>query len=95
MPPPAIDVRALHKSFRIPHQQFFTLKERILHPLQRLEHDDLHVLDGLSFEVREGEFFGIVGRNGSGKSTLLKCLAGIYRADSGGIEVRGRLAPFI
>ena len=37
----------------------------------------------------------IVGRNGSGKSTLLKCLAGIYRADSGRIRIAGRLSPFI
>jgi ABC-type polysaccharide/polyol phosphate transport system ATPase subunit len=45
--------------------------------------------------VREGEFFGIVGRNGSGKSTLLKCLAGIYAIDAGDIAVHGRLSPFI
>ena len=45
------------------------------------------MLDGISFDVAPGEFFGIVGRNGSGKSTLLKCLAGIYRADSGEIRV--------
>ena len=49
----------------------------------------------MSFDVREGEFFGIVGRNGSGKSTLLKCLAGIYGIDSGEIRLNGRLSPFI
>ena len=91
----AVRVRGLHKTFLIPHQQVHTIKERVLHPLRRIEHDDLHVLDGIDFEVAPGEFFGIVGRNGSGKSTLLKVLAGIYRADAGEIEIKGRLAPFI
>ena len=55
----------------------------------------LHALDGVSFDIHQGEFFGIVGRNGSGKSTLLKLLASIYRADAGTIRMAGRLAPFI
>ena len=53
------------------------------------------MLKGISFEVQQGEFFGIVGRNGSGKSTLLKCLAGIYGTDAGTIHVAGQLSPFI
>ena len=52
-------------------------------------------MQDVSFDAREGEFFGIVGRNGSGKSTLLKCLAGIYQPDAGQASVRGRLSPFI
>ncbi len=55
----------------------------------------LQAVDDVTVDVGQGEFFGIVGRNGSGKSTLLKCLAGIYNADGGTIEVRGRLSPFI
>jgi ABC-type polysaccharide/polyol phosphate transport system ATPase subunit len=55
----------------------------------------LRALDDVSFEVRRGEFFGVVGRNGSGKSTLLKILASIYRADAGSVRMAGRLAPFI
>jgi len=55
----------------------------------------LRALDGISFDIHRGEFFGIVGRNGSGKSTLLKLLASIYRADAGTIRMAGRLAPFI
>ena len=65
------------------------------HPLTRLEYRELQALRDVSFDVHQGEFFGIVGRNGSGKSTLLKILASIYRADAGRIRMAGRLAPFI
>src|SRR3954453_7737708 len=91
----SIEVRDLEKTFRIPKQQIHTFKERALHPFRRSTYDELRVLRGISFDVLEGEFFGIVGRNGSGKSTLLKCLAGIYRADAGVIRVAGRISPFI
>jgi ABC-type polysaccharide/polyol phosphate transport system ATPase subunit len=91
----SIEVEGLEKTFRIPRQQVHTLKERALHPLRRSTYDELRVLRGVSFDVAEGEFFGIVGRNGSGKSTLLKCLAGIYRADAGEIRVAGNISPFI
>jgi ABC-type polysaccharide/polyol phosphate transport system ATPase subunit len=88
-------VRGLSKTFRLPHQRYSTLKERALHPFAANTYDSLQALDDVAFEVKRGEFFGIVGRNGSGKSTLLKCLAGIYGVDSGEIEVVGRLSPFI
>jgi ABC-type polysaccharide/polyol phosphate transport system ATPase subunit len=91
----ALRAEAVSKAFRVPHEQVHTLKERLVHPTRRRRFDALHALRDVSFEVPQGEFFGIVGRNGSGKSTLMKCLAGIYRADAGEMWVRGRLAPFI
>ncbi|HEX4308051.1 MAG TPA: ABC transporter ATP-binding protein [Solirubrobacterales bacterium] len=93
--PLAIQVEDLHKAFRIPTHRLDSLKERAVHPFAQREYRELRALDGVSFEIRQGEFFGIVGRNGSGKSTLLKLLASIYRADSGTIRIAGRLAPFI
>jgi ABC-2 type transport system ATP-binding protein len=94
-PPLAIRVENLYKQFRIPQERVHTFKERALHPLRRQRYNELDVLHGISFDVYQGEFFGIVGINGSGKSTLLKCLAGIYGADSGTIHVAGHLSPFI
>jgi ABC-2 type transport system ATP-binding protein len=93
--PLAIQVEGLHKSFRIPTQRVDSLKERVVRPFSGREFRELRALNGISFEIRQGEFFGIVGRNGSGKSTLLKLLASIYRADAGTIRMAGRLAPFI
>jgi ABC-2 type transport system ATP-binding protein len=94
LPPPVV-VDRVHKRFEIPREQVSTLKERALHPFRRSPTDVLRALRGVSFSVPPGEFFGIVGRNGSGKSTLLKCLAGIYRVDSGDIYVNGRMSTFI
>ncbi|HEV2727641.1 MAG TPA: ABC transporter ATP-binding protein [Solirubrobacterales bacterium] len=91
----AIQVEDLHKSFRIPTHRVDSLKERVVRPFAARDYRELKALDGVSFEIEQGEFFGIVGRNGSGKSTLLKLLASIYRADSGTIRMAGRLAPFI
>ena len=93
--PVAVSVNDVAKAFRLPHQRYTTLKERALHPFAANTHDEFEALRDVSFEVRRGEFFGIVGRNGSGKSTLLKCLAGIYRVDSGDARVTGRVSPFI
>lgn len=93
--PAAVTVDHVSKAFRLPHQQYSTLKERVLHPFRSTTYDVLQAVGDVSFEVSEGEFFGIVGRNGSGKSTLLKCLAGIYDIDDGHLAVHGRLSPFI
>ena len=92
---PAIAVDRVSKSFRIPHERMNTLKERALHPFKRSGYDRFDALSEVSFAIERGEFFGVVGRNGSGKSTLLKCIAGIYRADSGSIYVNGRVSTFI
>jgi ABC-type polysaccharide/polyol phosphate transport system ATPase subunit len=92
---PAVVVDGVSKTFRVPHERVHTLKERALHPFRGSGHERFEALKDVSFAVEPGEFFGIVGRNGSGKSTLLKCLAGIYRADSGGIYINGRVSTFI
>ena len=93
--PVVIEVRNLRKTFQIPEHKVESLKERILHPMSGQGGRTMNALDGISFDIHRGEFFGIVGRNGSGKSTLLKVLASIYRADAGTIAMDGRLAPFI
>jgi lipopolysaccharide transport system ATP-binding protein len=59
------------------------------------EQDRFWALSDVSFEVRRGETFGIVGTNGSGKSTLTQVMSGIAMQDTGRIEVWGRLIPLL
>lgn len=97
---PAVLVKDLYKSFRLPKEQSSGLKQTILNIFRRPKnrvrgYDTQHVLSDISFEIKKGEFFGIVGKNGSGKSTLLKLLAGIYAPDKGLVQVNGSLTPFI
>jgi ABC-type polysaccharide/polyol phosphate transport system ATPase subunit len=92
---PAIEVEGVSKTFWIPHEQRMRLKEHVVSPFKRTEYERNDSLRDITFSIQPGEFFGVIGANGSGKSTLLKLIAGIYRADSGTVTVRGRLSPFI
>jgi ABC-type polysaccharide/polyol phosphate transport system ATPase subunit len=93
--PVAVKVDDVSKTFKLPHQRYSTLKERALHPFRSRTFDEFEAVKAVTLDVRQGEFFGIVGRNGSGKSTLLKCLAGIYEPNRGSVAISGRLSPFI
>jgi ABC-type polysaccharide/polyol phosphate transport system ATPase subunit len=53
----------------------------------------IKALDGLSFEIHEGDRIGLLGHNGSGKTTLLRTLAGIYEPVSGILRTNGRAFP--
>ena len=93
----AIRVDSVSKNFDLPQEKVDSLKAAFVGMFKR--HDEnihtLHALKSISFDVKKGEFFGIVGRNGSGKSTLLKLLANIYQPTKGAINVNGKLVPFI
>lgn len=96
MPDLAIEVKNLKKSFRIYHEQRNSIYEAISGFFsKRKYYEDLLVLDDVSFDVKKGEMFGILGRNGTGKTTLLRLLSGIYKPDFGSINVNGSLIPFL
>jgi ABC-type polysaccharide/polyol phosphate transport system ATPase subunit len=89
----AVRVSEVRKSFQLRHPE-----KGLLSPSSLVNGGDgsrLEVLKGVSFEVRRGEVFGIVGGNGAGKTTLLRIMSRIYEADSGSVEIAGRLAPFL
>lgn len=92
----AIKVENISKSFKLPHEKQSSVKGLFVNLFNgRRTYEKQHVLKNISFEVKKGEFFGIVGRNGSGKSTLLKIISQIYTPENGKITVNGKLVPFI
>lgn len=91
----AIKVVGLSKVFKLPHEKRSSIKSAFVSFFRRQSYEKQKVLNDISFDIKQGEFFGIVGRNGSGKSTLLKLLAGIYSPTSGEVTVNGKLTPFI
>ncbi|PIV86234.1 MAG: ABC transporter ATP-binding protein, partial [Candidatus Moranbacteria bacterium CG17_big_fil_post_rev_8_21_14_2_50_41_107] len=91
----AISVKGVSKTFKIPHEKVSSIRGAVTGIFRDKSYEEFKALDDVSFEVKKGEFFGIIGRNGSGKSTLLKVLAGIYQADKGSVKVNGMISPFL
>lgn len=79
-----------------------TLKSALLAPFRRLSGDlpasgtpAFRALDDISFDIQDGEAFGLIGHNGAGKTTLLKILSRITAPSSGRIAVRGRVGSLL
>jgi ABC-2 type transport system ATP-binding protein len=82
------------KTFRLHHEKASSIKQRLA-GRKRNRYEDFLALKDVTFDVREGEVFGVIGQNGSGKSTLLKCMAGILRPNEGRVEVSKRMSALL
>jgi len=93
----AVDVKNIKKSFYLPHHSNDSLKTAITQVFKPKQSggEVFNALDGISFTVQKGDFFGILGRNGSGKSTLLKIISEIYQPTSGSVTHSGKVVSFI
>src|SRR5829696_2203458 len=102
----AIRVEGLGKQYRIggPRRSNRTFRESILDTIaspirwlrgERNPQETFWALDNVSFEIKQGEAIGIIGRNGAGKSTLLKILSRITKPTKGRVDLYGRVASLL
>ncbi|HEY1085861.1 MAG TPA: polysaccharide ABC transporter ATP-binding protein [Candidatus Saccharimonadales bacterium] len=93
----AVEIRNVKKQFSYSHHKNNSLKQAITQVFKKKDRrvNEFYALNGVSFNIKKGEFFGILGRNGSGKSTLLKIISEIYQPTSGSVKHRGSLVSFI
>ena len=90
----ALEVEHLTKTFRLHSEKTNSLKQLIA-ARGRRKFDEFTALKDVTFTVKEGEVFGVIGENGSGKSTLLKCMAGILQPNSGSVRVHKRMSALL
>ena len=100
-----IKVENISKKYVIRHQRnnFNTFRDVIGEKIKRMigrgndegEREEFWALNDVSFDVKEGERVGIIGRNGAGKSTMLKLLSRITEPSEGRISIRGRVASLL
>lgn len=109
MSTPIIQVQGLSKEYKIGahKQRYDTFRDMIVRKIQassrffsrtngtKNDESRIWALKDVSFEVKQGEIIGIIGRNGSGKSTLLKILSRITEPTNGKVEIHGRVASLL
>ena len=92
----AVELRNVEMHFNMSKEKLESLKEYFLKLVRRqLMFEDFVALDNISFDIKKGDVFGIVGLNGCGKSTTLKVISGILEPTKGTVETQGLIAPLI
>jgi len=93
MPEVAVLVENVSKRFKLerPRGLFHTVNKFSRPDIEKT----LMALEGISFQVTKGEFFGIIGLNGSGKTTLLRMISGVYKPDTGRIQINGTMSTLL
>ena len=91
-----VDVDHVTIRFNLASQKIDNLKEYFIKLMKReLMFQEFLAIQDISFQVRAGEAWGLIGTNGSGKSTLLKAISGIIKPYKGSVTVNGSVAPLI
>lgn len=92
----AIDIQNVSMLYNLGAEKVDSLKEYFIKMLKgELFFEEFKALEDISFSVKKGEVFGLVGLNGAGKSTLLKVIAGVLKPTTGQVKINGSIAPLI
>lgn len=92
----AVEVRNVTMKFNMSKEKLDSLKEYFIKLMKRQLHfQEFLALKNVSFDIEQGDVFGIVGLNGSGKSTMLKIISGILKPSEGTVKVVGSISPMI
>jgi lipopolysaccharide transport system ATP-binding protein len=104
----AIRVENISKKYLLQHQvagrsRYVALRDVLAHKAKSLfqknrvdaSREEFWALKDVSFDIKQGEAVGIIGRNGAGKSTLLKILSRITKPTKGRLEIEGRVASLL
>ena len=93
----AVSFGDVSKRFVLRHERAYTVLESMIGLVKptRRRTEEFWALRGVSFEIPDGETFGVIGPNGAGKSTVLKLMARILEPTSGEVTVRGRISPLL
>lgn len=91
-----IEVNDVTMRFHMNLDKILSLKEFVTRKLSgKLAYQDFTALEHVSFTVRRGETFGLIGRNGAGKSTMLKVISGILKPTEGRVICKGNIVPML
>ncbi len=92
----AVELKNIEMHFNMSKEKLESLKEYFLRLVtKKLMFEDFVALNDVSFNIKKGDVFGLVGLNGSGKSTMLKIISGILTPTKGSVKTVGTIAPLI
>lgn len=92
----AVELKNIEMHFNMSKERLDSLKEYFIKFFKgQLYFEDFIALNDVSFNIKKGDVFGIIGLNGSGKSTLLKIISGILTPTKGDVQTFGTIAPLI